>query len=479
MESCTWLRPLVQHAARYIERRIHRDLSDGRQTPEGQNGGDVMVQTFRLPTRGRIDRKAPLRFTFNGSAVGGYAGDTVASALLANGIRLVGRSFKYHRPRGILSHGSDEPNALLQVSRGPGRSDPNNRATMLEAVEGLEIRTQNHWPSLRYDVGAVNDILSPLFAAGFYYKTFMWPPSFWRWIYEPRIRAAAGLGIAPDEPDVDRYVHRYAHCDVLVVGGGPTGLSAALAASEGGDRVILVDEQSEPGGSLLHDLVSEIEGKPCSAWLEQAVNILKSRPNVIILPRTTAFGYYNHNHLALLERVADHLPRPPQYLPRERLWQVRSKRVVICTGAHERPLVFPDNDRPGIMLAESLRVYINRYGVAPGRRIVVATNGFSAYQVAIDARSAGLDVTIVDVREKNECGPGIEAARRHGIEILTAHKIVGSRGRRAVDGLMVAPVGAGGRVGPVRSLWCDCVGMSGGWTPIVHLFSQSRGKLTF
>jgi sarcosine oxidase subunit alpha len=273
------------------------------------------------------------------------------------------------------------------------------------------VTSQNHWPSLDFDVGEVNDLLSPLLPSGFYYKTFMWPRSFWTKVYEPRIRAAAGLGRAPTIPDPDRYQYRHAHCDVLVVGSGPAGLAAALAASESGKRVILVDEQADLGGSLLHDVTSTIDGMAAQDWVRQAVDALDSRANVVVLPRTTAFGYYNHNHIALAERVTDHMADPSANLPRERLWQVRAGQVVLATGSHERPLVFADNDRPGIMLAESVRAFINRYGVAPGRQIVFATSADSAYAAAADARAAGLDVSIVDVRGEDACP---EAARLRG-----------------------------------------------------------------
>ncbi|MFG1360375.1 sarcosine oxidase subunit alpha family protein [Xanthobacter pseudotagetidis] len=435
-----------------------------------------MAQEFRLPVGGRIDRAKPLAFTFNGRTIEGYAGDTLASALLASGIRLMGRSFKYHRPRGVLAHGADEPNALFNVDRGSGRADPNNRATVVEAVAGLKVSSQNHWPSLEHDIGQVNDLLAPVLTAGFYYKTFMWPRSFWDKLYEPAIRAAAGLGLAPEVPDADRYVHRNAHCDVLVVGAGPAGLSAALAASAGGKRVILADEQAEMGGSLLADLTSTIDGQTAPAFVSDTLTTLAGRPNVTLLPRTTAFGYYNHNHVGLTERVTDHLAAPDPRLPRERLWQVRAGEVVLATGAHERPLAFADNDRPGILLAESVRTYVNRYGVAPGRRIVFATTGASAYRAAADAKAAGLDVTLVDLRSEAEIGP--ERAHASGIEIMAGYTIVGSTGGKAVTGLIVAPFSAG-RVGAHRTLACDCVGMSGGWTPAVHLFSQSRGKLAF
>ncbi|MGF3026621.1 sarcosine oxidase subunit alpha family protein [Methylobacterium aquaticum] len=437
-----------------------------------------MAQPFRLSRGGRIDRTRLVRFTFNGRTVEGFHGDSVASALLANGIHLVGRSFKYHRPRGILSHGPDEPSALLSVDRGPGRIDPNNRASVVEARDGLKTLSQNHWPSLEHDIGAVNDLLSPVFVAGFYYKTFMWPRKFWDKVYEPFIRAAAGLGKAPSVPDPDRYANRHAHCDVLVVGAGPAGLSAALAAARTGKRVILADEGPEPGGALLHDVTAEIDGRPAAEWLSATLAELDSRETVILLPRTTAFGYYNHNHVALAERITDHLPNPGT-APRERLWQVRAEQVVLAGGSHERPLVFADNDRPGILLAESVRVFINRYGVVPGRRIVFATSGASAYAAALDAKAAGLHVTLVDLRTESECGPELARLKATGAEVLTGHTVIGAKGTKRVTGLIVAPVDRAGRCGARRVLPCDCVGMSGGWTPAVHLFSQSRGKLAY
>ncbi|MGH7660978.1 MAG: sarcosine oxidase subunit alpha family protein [Vulcanimicrobiaceae bacterium] len=438
-----------------------------------------MAQTDRLPSGGRIDRSKPIRFRFNGKTIEAFAGDTIASALLANGIRLVGRSFKYHRPRGVVSHGCDEPNALLRVDRGTGRVDPNNRATVVDVTDGLVVASQNHWPSVEHDVLAINDLLSSIFVAGFYYKTFMWPREFWNKLYEPMIRAAAGLGVAPAGPDADRYVHRYANCDVLIVGAGPAGLAAALSASESGKRVILVDEQGEAGGTLLHDVGSLIDGVPASTWLTQTIARLHERENIVILNRTTAFGYYGYNYVGLVERVTDHLAEPSPNLPRERLWQVRAKEVVLATGAHERPLIFPDNDRPGIMLAESIRVFINRYAVAPGRRIVFVTSGASAYHAARDARAAGIDATVVDVRPEAACGSEVEMLRAEGVPVLTNHTVVGTVGRKRVDGAVVAPIESDGRVGPRRTLACDCVGFSGGWTPSVHLFSQSRGKLKF
>jgi sarcosine oxidase subunit alpha len=415
---------------------------------------------------------------FDGRPIEAYAGDTAASALLAGGIHHVARSFKYHRPRGILSHGSEEPNALLTVDRGGGRIEPNSRATCIEAVDGLALASQNHWPSLGFDLGAVNGLLSPLFAAGFYYKTFMWPRAFWERLYEPAIRRMAGLGRAPAAPDPDRYQHRHAHCDVLVIGAGPAGLAAALAASESGARVMLADEQAEMGGALLHDVTSTIDGKAAWDWLAEAIAELGRRGNVTLLPRTTAFGYYNHNHVGLAQRLTDHLSAPHADLPRERLWQVRAREVALATGAHERPLVFAGNDRPGIMLADSLRAYVNRYGVAPGRRAVIATCGASAYTAAADLKAAGLEVTLVDVRPESECGEDMDALRSVGCAVLAGHTVLGSRGGKRVAGLLVAPTDADLSASP-RLLDCDCVGVSGGWTPAVHLFSQSRGRLAF
>src|SRR5580658_7193027 len=290
-----------------------------------------MTQPFRLRTGGRVRRDQPIHFLFDGRPFDGYAGDTLASALLANGVHLVGRSFKYHRPRGIMSAGSEEPNALVTIDRGPGRVTPNLRATTVELYEGLNARTQNAWPSVDFDLGAVAGVVSPLLSAGFYYKTFMWPASFWSRIYEPAIRTAAGLGRAPTARDPDRYLHHYAHCDVLVIGAGPTGLAAAAAASASGARVIVCDEQSEVGGSLLSRPAVRIDGHTAAEWISTARD-----ERMTVLTRTTAFGWYNDNMIALAERVTDHLGQPEPNLPRERLWLVRADRVVIAAGAIER-----------------------------------------------------------------------------------------------------------------------------------------------
>jgi sarcosine oxidase subunit alpha len=431
---------------------------------------------LRTQSGGRVDRSRPLRFTFDGNSYVGFAGDTLASGLLANGVHLVGRSFKYHRPRGILAAGSEEPNALVTVSRDTARYTPNLRATQVELYDGLIATSQNRWPSLRHDVGRVNDLLSAFFPAGFYYKTFKWPKTAWKALYEPVIRRAAGLGLAPTLPDPDRYAQRYAHCDVLVVGSGPAGIAAALAAADGGARVMLCDEQAEFGGSLLGDAAARIDGDLGAAWVERALASLRLNTRVTLLARTTAFGYFPHNLIGLNERLTDHLAHPGPRQPRERLWQVRARAVVLATGAIERPLVFPGNDRPGILLAGAGQTYLNRYGVRVGNRVVVVTAGDAAYQTALDMRAAGVVVAAVaDIRQAPEGGLP-EAARRAGIDVIPASTVLGTEGSLRVSRIRLGQL-KNGTVRAAQSLDCDAVLMSGGFTPSVHLFSQSRGKL--
>ena len=435
------------------------------------------MSAFRTASGGRVERSRPLRFSFDGRTFEGLQGDTLASALLANGVHLVGRSFKYHRPRGILTAGAEEPSALVTVRRDAARSTPNLRATQVELYDGLVASSQNRWPSLGFDAGRFNDLLSPLFPAGFYYKTFMWPRSGWVRLYEPLIRATTGLGRTPALPDPDRYAHLYAHCDVLVVGAGPAGLAAALAAADSGARVILCDEQAEPGGSLLSASAARIDGVYAGDWLAGAVAVLARHPRLGLLPRTTAFGYFPHNTIGLNERLSDHLARPAEGRARERLWQVRAREVVLATGAIEQPLVFPGNDRPGIMLAGAAQAYLNRYGVRAGSRAVLVTATDSAYQAALDLRAAGVAIAaIADLRASAD-GPLPEAARRAGIEIVINARVLGTRGNRRVSSIELGSVDGHGVVQQRRALPCDLVLMSGGFTPSVHLFSQSRGAL--
>jgi sarcosine oxidase subunit alpha len=429
----------------------------------------------RIAGQGRLTPARTARFTFDGKTFEALEGDTVASALLANGVHLVGRSFKYHRPRGILSAGPEEPNALIDVSRDAARRQPNVRAPVQEVFDGMKVASQNRWPSLAFDIGGVNNLMSPFFAAGFYYKTFMWPKVAWEKVYEPFIRRAAGLGVAPTEEDPDHYASRYAYCDVLVAGGGVAGLSAALAAAEAGARVILCDEQPEVGGALHYDTSVTIDGQNGYAWAQATAARLKAMENVTVLTRTTAFGYYNHNFVALVERVTDHLARPDKKLPRERMWQVRAKRVVLATGSIERHMVFANNDRPGIMLASAARTYLNHFGVAVGRKVGVYTASDSAYEAAFDLKRAGVTIAaIVDNRDK----PGeavVAEARKLGIEVLTGHSVVNTKGKLRVSSISVARNGGGS----TRSIPVDALLMSAGWTPSVHLFSQSRGKVAY
>ncbi|HEX3576065.1 MAG TPA: sarcosine oxidase subunit alpha family protein [Rhodopila sp.] len=428
-----------------------------------------MTQPFRSTEGGRIDRNQPLRFTFDGRSYEGFAGDTLASALLANDVCIVGRSFKYHRPRGILSAGSEEPNALVTIDRGGGRITPNQRATQVELYDGLAARSQNRFPSLRFDIGALAGLAAPLLPAGFYYKTFMRPSSFWKRIYEPVIRRAAGLGRAPVTADPDRYLHRYAHCEVLIVGGGAAGLAAALGASATGARVILCDEQAEPGGGLLDEPGITIDGWPAPDWVREAIAALAG--SVTLLPRTTAFGWYPGGMIGLLQRLTDHLAEPSPLLPRERLWHIRAERVVLATGAIERPLVFPGNDRPGVMLAGAARTYLHRYGVKVGKRVMIATTNDSAYRAATDLYAAGVAVAgIVDQRIAPD-GEAVAAARAAGIPIHAGKTIAGTEGRGRVHS---ARLSNGTDIIP-----CDTILMSGGWTPSVHLASQSRRPLIF
>ncbi|MFB2567503.1 sarcosine oxidase subunit alpha family protein [Rhizobium sp. IMFF44] len=412
------------------------------------------MSSYRLSSGGRIDRSKTVAFSFDGRDLTGHPGDTLASALLANGIQLVGRSFKYHRPRGILTAGAAEPNALVTTGTG-GRTEANSRATMIELHDGLIARSQNRWPSLAFDFGAVNGLLSPFLSAGFYYKTFMWPAAFWEKVYEPLIRKAAGLGKASYEADPDSYEKCWAHCDLLVIGAGPTGLAAALTAGRAGARVILVDEGFALGGSLLSE---------SSSSLKDMLDELDSLPNVQRLPRTTVIGWYDDNVFGAVERVQKHVAAPDPSQPVERLWRIIAKQAILATGAEERPLVFGGNDIPGVMISGAMRSYLNRQAVAPGKRTVVFTTNSSGYRTAADLEAAGIDVAaIVDTRTTGEHWNG--KAR-----VLTGACVLDAVGPKQVRGVKIAS-GSG-----MQEIDADALAMSGGWSPIIHLACHRGAK---
>jgi len=431
-----------------------------------------MSQAHRLPHGGRINRAMPLKFHFNGVAYEGFQGDTLASALLANGVHFVARSWKYHRPRGILTAGVEEPNAIVQLETG-ARTVPNARATEIELYQGLVATSVNAKPSIEHDRMAINQKIARFIPAGFYYKTFMWPKKWWP-KYEHFIREAAGLGTAPEQNDADRYDKTYAHCDLLIVGGGPAGLAAAWAAGKSGARVILVDDQPELGGSLL-SRTATIDKMPARKWLERIAADLQQMPEVTILSRSTAFGYQDHNLVTVCQRLTDHHPLKSRSGVRERLWKVRAKRVVLATGAHERPIVFGNNDLPGVMLASAISTYIHRYSVLPGHRAVIFTNNDDGYQAAIDLKAHGAHVTVVDPRPAGR-GTLPSTAVRAGITVLNQAVVLEATGRRHIKSVQLRSY-ANHRLGvSLPSLNCDLLGVSGGWNPVVHLFAQSGGR---
>ena len=425
-------------------------------------GTPAGAQPFRLDRGGRIDRTRPLRFAFDGRRYTGFPGDTLASALLANGVRLVGRSFKYHRPRGILSAGVEEPNALVELRRG-ARREPNTRMTSIELYDGLEATSQNRWPSLGFDIGSVNGLLSPFIGAGFYYKTFMWPASFWEKLYEPLIRRAAGLGRAAYAEDPDHYEKAVAFCDVLVIGGGPAGLSAALAAGRASARVILCDDDFAPGARLLSERM-RIGEDDAATWVERTLAELASLPDVRLMRRTTVFGTYDHGTYGAVERVNDHVAVPPPHQPRQRMWRIVAKRTVLATGATERPTVFGGNDRPGIMLAGAVRAYVNRFAALPGREAVIFTTGDDGWRCVADLASAGVRIAaVVDTRSNIDPFQS-EAARGLGARVFIGGTVVRTHGSARLTAVSIAD--AAGRI--VR-MSCDLLAMSNGWNPNVQL----------
>ncbi len=435
----------------------------------------IPLQAYRLPSGGRIERDHPLNFRFNGKLLQGFAGDTLASALLANGVHLVGRSFKYGRPRGIVGHGAEEPNAIVQLGRG-AQTVPNLRATQVELYEGLEAYSVSGWPSVDFNLTSLFAVFGGLMPPGFYYKTFMRPRKLWMF-YEHFIRKLAGLGKVPTEADPDSYDKLNQHCDVLVVGAGPAGLAAACSSARSGARVILVDEQQEFGGMLLSSRQG-IGGQSTSEWISECVTDLSGRENVELLPRSTVFGYYDHNFLAVLERRSDHLGLVAKGGVRQRLHRVRAKQVVLATGAIERPLVFANNDIPGVMLAGSVATYIQRYAVVPGSRMVLFTSNDNAYHTAIDWQQAGREVVAIVDSRAEPAGALPEEARRLGIVVIGGHGVIEAVGKKRVKAALIAPLDATATkvTGPVQRMDCDLIACSGGWSPAIHLSSHTGAK---
>ncbi|RWL84542.1 MAG: sarcosine oxidase subunit alpha [Mesorhizobium sp.] len=426
-------------------------------------------QANRLTSGGLIDRSTALSFRFDGKAFLGFKGDTLASALVANGVKLVGRSFKYHRPRGILTAGSEEPNALVELRSG-ARREANTKATTAELYEGLEAASQNRWPSLNFDVMSVNQLFAPIFVAGFYYKTFMWPAKFWEAIYEPAIRRAAGLGRASGVSDPDHYDKAWAHCDVVIAGSGPAGLAAALAAGRSGARVILCEEDFVLGGRLLAD-GGTIDGLPAAEWVARAVAELTAMPDVRLMTRTTLFGVYDGGTYGAIERVNDHLPVPPEHQVRQRLWRIVAKRCVVAAGAIERPIVFTGNDTPGVMMASAMRSYISRYAATPARRFALFTNNEDGWRTAETAIAAGLQVAaVIDARQ--DVSPAHRSlASKGGFPVLHGSVSAVDGGKTGVRKISVSLTG-----GARAEVEADGLAVSGGWNPAVGLTSYHRGR---
>ncbi|MCP4818566.1 MAG: sarcosine oxidase subunit alpha family protein [Shimia sp.] len=420
-----------------------------------------MTQVNRLKG-GLINRNVPMTFSFDGKSMQGFEGDTLASALLANDVRLMGRSFKYHRPRGPLTAGSEEPNALVELRTG-ARKEPNTRATTAELFDGLSAQSQNRWPSLSFDAMAINDRFSNFLTAGFYYKTFMWPAAFWEKVYEPIIRKAAGLGTLSHEPDPDSYDKGFLHCDLLVIGAGPAGLVAALTAGRAGVQVIVADEDFVLGGRLNAETIT-LSDRSGVDWAADAIAELHALPNVRVLSRTTIIGAFDHGIYGAVERVSDHLSEPAAGKPRQILWRIYSKRAVLAAGATERPIAFENNDRPGIMLASALRSYANRWAVTPSQKIAVFTNNDDGHRTAADLLQKGVTIAaVIDTRA--------DAPTCDSFEVLAGAVVTNTAGRLGLSAVQVQLAD-----GSTRQLDCGALGVSGGWNPNVHLASHQRGR---
>jgi len=436
-----------------------------------------MPQNFRLDNVGLINRDKKISFKFNGKKYYGYEGDTLASALIANGVHLVARSFKYHRPRGFFGAGVDEPYAIVQLYRN-NETEPNVRATEQELFEGLEAKSVNCWPSVNFDIGAINNLLKIFLPSGFYYKTFMWPKSFWYKVYEPFIRKSAGFGKVSTKHDQERYEHKYEYCDLLITGSGPSGLASAYAAAKNGARVILAEDKPMFGGSLLTSDVN-IGNQNGKEWAEKIISELKAMPNVILKNRSQVFGYYDHNMLVMSERVSDHLPKTNKYIPKQRLWYIRAKEVVISSGSIERPLVFGNNDTPGVILSSAAKEYLKVYGVLVGKKPLIFTNNDSGYETAIEFKKNGIDPIILDTR-KDPNSEIINEAKNLKIDIKFSYVVVAAKGYKKVKSADIATISEDKKqLSQIENINCDCICVSGFWTPTIHLASQSGNKTKF
>ena len=442
-----------------------------------------MSDNLRTSTSKFIDQTTRVSFKFDGKTYFGFKGDTLASALLANNVHLVGRSFKYHRPRGIMTSGSEEPNAIVQINKNSSVTEPNVRATEVEIYDGLEASSQNCWPSVNFDIGGINNFLSPLLPAGFYYKTFMWPASFWE-KYEYFIRKSAGLGQSPTEPDPDIYDHNYVHCDVLVIGGGISGVMAAKISAENNFKTLLLEERPNLGGTTIYQKNDyfKINDQYSSDWLEKEIEQIKNLKNLEIKTRTSVAAYHGYNYLLARENLTDHLPlEKKQNLIRQRLLKIRAKKVITATGSIERPLIFDNNDRPGIMLSSAIKKYADFYGVACGKENVLFTNNDTAYETAISLNNKGIKINaIIDIREQNKSDLTNEI-NKAGIKIYNSYTVINTKGYKKINKITIMKLSKDGKTvtDSKIDINCDCLGVSGGWTPAVHLFTQSGGKLKF
>ena len=442
-----------------------------------------MNKNLRVKRGKIIDETYRISFQFNGKTYYGFQGDTLASALLANDVHLVARSFKYHRPRGIMTAGSEEPNAIVQLHDNSNRTEPNVRATEIEIYEGLVASSQNCWPTVNFDIGGINNFLSPLLPAGFYYKTFMWPASFWE-KYEYFIRKSAGLGKSPTKPDPDVYEHRYIHCDVLVIGSGISGIMAAKISAKNGFKTLLVEEKPNLGGSTIYQNSDhfKINNQNSGSWLEKEINEIKKLKNLEIKTRTSVAAYHGYNFLLARESLTDHLPiEQRKGKTRHKLLKIRAKKVISATGSIERPMIFDNNDRPGILLSSSIKRYADLFGVACGEKNILFTNNDSAYETAISLIQKGINIeAIIDNREEVDSKLVYEV-EKNNIKIFKGFTVTDTSGYKRINRISIMQLSKDGQkvIGPKIDLSCDCLGISGGWTPAVHLFTQSGGKLRF